>query len=58
MMDVRVDGRDVVVRLRDDVWQLEEPGTIVFTITQAQQLRRSLNQLDAYRPLDLEPEDG
>ena len=28
MMDVQVDGRDVIVRLRDDVWQLEEPGTL------------------------------
>lgn len=58
MMDVSVDGREVTVKLLDDVWQLEGPGTIVFTTTQAQLLRRSLNELDAYQPLDWEPEDG
>jgi hypothetical protein len=58
MMDVQVDGRDVIVRLRDDVWQLEEPGTICFTRTQAATLRRALNSLDNHHPLDAEPEDG
>jgi hypothetical protein len=58
MMDVQVDGRDVIVRLRDDVWQLEEPGTLSLTRSQAQILRRALNSLDEYSPLDGEPEDG
>lgn len=58
MMEVQVDGRDVIVRLRDDVWQLEEPGTLYLTRTQAQILRRSLNSLDEHYPLDAEPEDG
>ena len=58
MMNIQVDGRDVVVTLRDDVWQLEEPGTLCLTRDQAQILRRGLNSLDAYHPLDAEPEDG
>jgi hypothetical protein len=58
MMDIQLDGRDVVVTLRDDVWQLEEPGTLYLTRTQAQILRRGLNSLDAHYPLDGEPEDG
>jgi hypothetical protein len=57
-MDVQVDGRDVIVRLRHDVWQLEEPGTLFLTRTQAQMLRRSLNSLNDYDSLDGEPEDG
>jgi hypothetical protein len=58
MMNIQLDGRDVVVTLRDDVWQLEEPGTLYLTRTQAQILRRGLNSLDEYFPLDAEPEDG
>lgn len=58
MMNIQVDGRDVIVTLRDDVWQLEEPGTLSMTRIQAQMLRRGLNELDAYSPLDAEPEDG
>jgi hypothetical protein len=58
MMNIQLDGRDVVVTLRDDVWQLEEPGTLYLTRTQAQILRRGLNALDDYFPLDAEPEDG
>ena len=58
MMDVQVSGREVTVRLKDDVWQLEEPGTLSLTATQAQMLRRSLNALNYYQPLDAEPEDG
>jgi len=58
MMDVQVDGRDVIVTLRDDVWAMEEPGTLSLTGTQAQMLRRSLNELNAFYPLDAEPEDG
>jgi hypothetical protein len=48
MMNIQVDGRDVIVTLRDDVWQLEEPGTLSLTRTQAQMLRRGLNSLDAH----------
>jgi len=51
MMDIQLDGRDVVVTLRDDVWQLEEPGTLYLTRNQAQILRRGLNSLDEYYPL-------
>lgn len=58
MMDVQVDGHDVIVRLRDDVWQMQEPGTLSLTTTQVQHLRRALNALGSYPPLDLEPEDG
>jgi len=55
---VRLDGRDVCVTLRDDVWQLEEPGTLCLTRTQLQHLRFELNQLIDVVPLDGEPEDG
>ena len=58
MMDLRLDGRDVCVTLRDDVWQLEEPGTLCLTRTQLQHLRFELNQLIDVVPLDGEPEDG
>ena len=43
MMDLSSDGRDVNVRLRDDVWALNEPGTLSLTRTQAQTLRLHLN---------------
>jgi hypothetical protein len=58
MMDLHFDGRDVTVRLRDDVWQVGEPGTLSLTRTQAQVLRLHLNELNGYTPLDSEPEDG
>jgi hypothetical protein len=58
MMDVAWDGRDLTVRLRDDVWQVGEPGTLSLTRTQAQLLRLHLNELNSYSPLDDEPEDG
>jgi hypothetical protein len=58
MMDVRWDGRDVVVRLRDDVWQLEEPGTLSLTRRQAQVLRLHLNELNNQPSFEQEPEDG
>ena len=58
MMDVQIDGREVIVRLKDDVFQMEEPGTICFTLTQAATLRRALNVLDNHHSLDAEPEDG
>ena len=43
MMDLKSDGRDVNVRLRDDVWALEEPGTLSLTRSQAQHLLLHLN---------------
>ena len=58
MMDVRLDGRDVCVRLRDDVWQLEEPGTLCLTPAQVQHLRFQLNQLVDVIELLEEHEDG
>lgn len=58
MMDVSWDGRDVRVRLRDDVWQMEEPGTLSLTRTQAQMLRVHLNQLAVSHQYEMEPEDG
>jgi len=58
MMDVQVDGREVIVRLRDDVFQMVEPGTLCLTLTQAATLRRALNSLDNHHSLDAEPEDG
>lgn len=58
MMDLKMDGRDVCVTLRDDVWILEEAGTLCLTRTQAQMLRLHLNQLAATPYLDEEPEDG
>ena len=45
MMDLRTDGRDVCIRLRDDVWQMEEPGTLCITRDQAYFLRAHLNAL-------------
>jgi hypothetical protein len=58
MMDVQVDGREVRVRLKDDVFQMEEPGTLCLTTKQAQMLRRSLNALNDFQSLDDEGEDG
>jgi len=42
-MDLHSDGRDVNIRLRDDVWALEERGTLSLTRTQAHALRLHLN---------------
>lgn len=58
MMDLHWDGREVIVRLRDDVWQLEEPGTLNLTRTQAQMLRVHLNELAVSHNYEQEPEDG
>ena len=58
MMNVHYEGRDVVVTLRDDVWQLEEPGTLALTRTQAQVLRLHLNALGARMDADEAEEDG
>ena len=58
MMELSYDGHEVCVRLRDDVWQLSEPGTICLTPAQVQHLRFHLNQLvDAVELAD-EHEDG
>lgn len=56
MMDLRADGRDICIRLRDDVWQMEEPGTLCLTRQQAYYLRSHLNALGVSY-FD-EPEDG
>jgi hypothetical protein len=58
MMDLKWDGRDVCVTLRDDVWQLGEPGTLCLTRTQAQLLRIHLNELANSAKYEFEPEDG
>jgi hypothetical protein len=58
MMDLRMDGRDVCITLKDDVWQIGEPGTLCITRDQAIYLRAHLNALmNAYADL-YEPEDG
>lgn len=58
MMDLRMDGRDIWVTLKDDVWQMDEPGTICLTRDQAIYLRAHLNSLmNAYSDF-YEPEDG
>ena len=59
MMEVSSDGRDVRVVLRDDVWAMEEPGTLVLTRTQAQTLRLHLDSWAFKDPFhEIEPEDG
>jgi hypothetical protein len=58
MMDLRYDGLDVRVRLRDDVWALEEPGTLSLTRKQAQTLRLHLNSWDATSRFEDIDEDG
>lgn len=58
MMDLKIDGRDVTVRLRDDVWVMEEPGTICFSMEQAHYLRRELNELSVAYLMDEAEEDG
>ena len=57
-MDLKMDGRDICIKLRDDVWILEEAGTLCLTRTQAQMLRLHLNQLATLPEFELEPEDG
>lgn len=58
MMEVDWDGRDVQVKLRDDVWQIGEPGTLTLTRKQAQILRLHLNQLSGTPEFEQELEDG
>jgi len=58
MMDVRWDGREVTVRLRDDVWQVGEPGTLSLTRRQAQALFLHLGELSRVPDFEQEPEDG
>jgi hypothetical protein len=58
-MDLRMDGRDICLRLKDDVWQIGEPGTLCITREQAIYLRAHLNALmNAYPDFYDEPEDG
>ena len=57
-MQLSYDGHEVCVRLRDDVWQLSEPGTICLTPAQVQHLRFHLNQLVDAVELTDEHEDG
>jgi hypothetical protein len=57
-MEIRYDGYQVAVTLRDDVWQLEEPGTLNLSRVQAQTLRRMLNQLGSKMDADFMEEDG
>ena len=38
MMDLMDDGRDIHVTLRNDVWQIGEPGTLTLTRVQARKL--------------------
>ena len=58
MMEIRYDGYETAVTLRDDVWQLEEPGTLNLSRMQAQTLRRMLNQLGSKMDADFMEEDG
>jgi hypothetical protein len=44
--------------LRDDVWQLSEPGTLCLTPAQVQHLRLHLNQLVDSVELAEDHEDG
>ena len=58
MMDLKSDGRDVNVRLRDDVWAMEEPGTLSLTRTQAHALRLHLNAWAVFTQFEDIEEDG
>ena len=58
MMELKYDGHEVSVRLADDVWQLEEPGTLCLTRKQALMLRLHLNQIGVRIDADLLDEDG
>tara|TARA_R110000803_G_scaffold187135_1_gene249533 strand:+ start:1319 stop:1495 length:177 start_codon:yes stop_codon:yes gene_type:complete len=58
MMDLKSDGRDVNVRLRDDVWALEEPGTLSLTRSQAQHLLLHLNSWALFTKFEDIDEDG
>jgi hypothetical protein len=57
MMDLKTEGREVCIRLKDDVWVLEEPGTLCLSMEQAYYLRAHLNSLSAAL-LDVPEEDG
>lgn len=58
MMNVHWDGREVVIRLRDDVWSMLEPGTLCLTRRQAQALFLHLGELSRVADYEQEPEDG
>jgi hypothetical protein len=57
MMDLKTEGREVCIRLKDDVWVLEEPGTLCLSMEQAYYLRAHLNSLSAAL-FDVPEEDG
>lgn len=58
MMELSYDGYEVCVRLRDDVWQMSEPGTLCLTRKQALMLRLHLNQIGVRIDADILDEDG
>jgi len=58
MMDITSDGRDVNIRLRDDVWAMNEPGTLSLTRTQAHTLRLHLNAWAMETQFQDNEEDG
>ena len=57
-MDVVPDGREVHIRLRDDVWQIGEPGTLTLSRKQAHTLRLHLNAWAYQAQLADMEEDG
>ena len=58
MMELSYNGHEVCVRLRDDVWQMSEPGTLCLTRKQALMLRLHLNQIGVRIDADILDEDG
>lgn len=58
MMDLTYQDRELHVRLRDDVWGMGEPGTLILTRTQAQMLRAHLNALVDSTTFEDDGEDG
>lgn len=58
MMEVTTQDREVLVRLRHDVWALQEPGTLCLTRDQAWLLRAHLNELNQAWENEEDPEDG
>jgi len=62
-MDLMDDGRDIHVTLRNDVWQIGEPGTLTLTRVQARKLVEHLtSRFDSDATyvfiLDSQEEDG
>jgi len=58
MRDLSKVGGVVCGGLRDDVWQIGEPGTLCLTPSQVQHLRTHLNQLVDALDMVEDPEDG